>query len=202
MQVLQDPRPSRPFDPADYPALIAGLTATGEEDVTSVAMFSVADTGQGTDELRYPADLESAIDAILASPEYQDARLASAKTAKRAEIEGVFAGKIAAGYATTVGGSAAVLQIREIDQSNWLTSSNRYRDAIAAGDGGVTGAMIRDEANVNHAVTFDEAAAVIAAMSAYGADLFRNRWDLKDQVAAAPDVETVDAIDAGSGWPA
>ena len=93
-----------------------------------------------------------------------------------------------------------VLQTRDGDRTNWLTSQAVYTAAIAVGHGSDEIAIFRAADNSVTTISANEGAAVLLAMAAWGAANIRHSWDLKDAVAAATSAAAVAAIDETAGW--
>ena len=99
---------------------------------------------------------------------------------------------------TALGGK--VLQTRDGDRANWLTSQAVYSAAIAAGHGSDEIATFRAVDNSVTILSANEGAAVLLAMAAWGATNTRHSWDLKDAVADATSAAAVAAVDETAGW--
>lgn len=94
-----------------------------------------------------------------------------------------------------------VLQTRNVtDRTNWLTSQAAYSAQVSAGNGSAMEASFRDADNVTVTVSYSDGLNTLLAMAAWGKALFQNSWSLKDQIAAAADKATLDAIDITTGW--
>ncbi|WP_026379352.1 DUF4376 domain-containing protein [Afifella pfennigii] len=128
-------------------------------------------------------------------------RVAARRQVMRASVDAERDRRLAAGYPTEIDGSPATLQTRPADRANWQTAAIRYATEIAAGNGAIAGATIRDADNANHTLSFADAHAILMAMADHGVAILARSWTLKDQIAAAEDEAALDAIDIEAGWP-
>lgn len=199
-QETQKPPPmaSRTIAEDRYPALMAVLKARGD-DAASVGLYKT----DGGFEVRYPERLENAVTTALADNAALDAvALEKRRALMLRQLSMKHAEHIAAGYTTNMpDGGQATFQIRPDDVPNWLVAKSLYSDAIAANQGDVEGAHLRDAADIIHIVTFTEAHQILAAMNIYGAAVMRVNWAKKDAINLATDFPDLDAIDLNSGWP-
>ena len=130
-------------------------------------------------------------------------RVPNLKAAKRAAVSTLLDAKLSAGYEHDFGDPYGVkkLQTRNIeDRTNWLTSQAAYGAAIAGGAGAIMGANFRTEDNININLSYSDGHAVLLAMASWGAAHYARSWTLKDEIEAAADEATLDAIDIESGW--
>jgi hypothetical protein len=130
--------------------------------------------------------------------------LASHKAALSRAVDIVWAEKTYAGFAYDFGGEIGerTLQTRQEDQSRWLALKDACNDALLAGMGDQTSPIqLRPADNVNISLTFNQIAAALRAMRSQQAGLLAYSWGLKDAITAAPDHETLAAIDITAGWP-
>ena len=133
-----------------------------------------------------------------------DIPLDSLKSQKISRIEAKLNQLLCGGFTVPSSISTAlagkVLQTRDADRTNWLTSQAMYSAAIAVGHGSDEIAVFRAADNSVTTVSANEGAAVLIAMAAWGATVTHHSWDLKDAVAAATTAAAVAAIDETAGW--
>lgn len=129
--------------------------------------------------------------------------LANRKEARRAEVSAKVAEIFGDGFVVPSGPmQGAVLQVRDSeDRTNWLTSQASYSTAVAMGHGDVVNASFRCADNTTHVVSYRDGLQALLAMAAWGAAVMARSWALKDEIAAAEDLITLDAIDVLAGWP-
>jgi len=129
--------------------------------------------------------------------------LANRKDARKAEVMDKLASVFEAGFTVPSGVMAgSVLQVRtQEDRTNWLTSQASYSTMVAMGHGSTVAARFRCTDNVTHTVSYQEGLTVLLKMAAWGAAVMARSWTLKDEIAAAGDLATLDAIDVEAGWP-
>jgi len=96
--------------------------------------------------------------------------------------------------------SGKILQTREVDRANWLTSYSAYSEAVAAGHGTDMGANFRTADNTMVHVSFEEGLSVLRDLRSWGAEVYNHSWALKDAIVAADTVSALAAIDIESGW--
>lgn len=94
-----------------------------------------------------------------------------------------------------------VLQTRDEDRANWLTSQAAYSAQVAAGNGAVAGAKFRTADNAIVTLSFADGLAVLLALAAWGAEVYDHCWTLKAAIVQAADDAALDAIDIETGWP-
>lgn len=131
--------------------------------------------------------------------------LADAKVMKRGEVNNYLQGQFLGGFTISSGPLAgSVLDVRDdTDRTNWLTSKDAYRDAIAAGYGDAPDqAVFRTATNETVSCTFNEAFAALQAMASWGKGLMGKSWALKDQINALTDAAAVLAYDVAAQWAA
>lgn len=97
------------------------------------------------------------------------------------------------------------LQCRnDTDRTNWLASRAVYRDYVSAGQGNVSGASFRTQANANFSLTFTQGIAAIDQVFTWGQAIMSRSWVVQDLVNAAETVAELEAVAAAelySGWP-
>jgi hypothetical protein len=133
-----------------------------------------------------------------------DKSLVDRKTALQAAAQAKFEETFFNGFIVSFGTlEGKVLQIRNSeDRTNWLTSKSGYGDAIEAGAGAMVGARFRTQDNITYTLSYSEGYAVLAEMGAWGGEVYRRLWEIKDAIDEAVDVEALDLIDIEAGWPA
>lgn len=131
------------------------------------------------------------------------AKLAAAKARLTGDINTMRGALIDGGYAHDFGGQIGikVLQTADQDKLNWTQSGVAYNAAIIAGASAVLGAVFRFQDNTMTTLSYADGIAVLLAMSAWGAAIYRYSWGLKDSIAAASTIAAVNAIDITAGWP-
>jgi hypothetical protein len=210
--------PSRPFVktvPTDYNAEFIATTTGAEswvkvdttpdndpDNSTYVFVFDlVPDNQANVDAVNLKLDdLIADYDAQYASwalPEYiaqVDAKLFSEFQLGFTVPDGIGAGPLA----------GHTLQTRGIeDRTNWLTSQAAYSAQVAGGNGALPGATFRDTGNTTVTATFAEGHMALLGMAAWGSNIFKRSWALKDALLAATTWSELDTIiaDLDNGWP-
>lgn len=129
-------------------------------------------------------------------PSFTARRLLEAQAAYAAFIEG--------GFPLTLDGNAETLQCAtDTDRSNWLIFKGALDDALLAGadPDSIIPIPIRCTSNNNYAITFAQAAQMIADMRTWGFAGQVNCWRLKDEITACTTGEALNAVDLTEGWP-
>lgn len=127
------------------------------------------------------------------------------KANKKAAIEQGYTQRMQAGFPYTFAGDKhETLQVKPEDQTNWLTLKDAARDAIAAGAGAMAcQPPIRVTSNALYAVPWTEVVTILNLARTWGGTMMGVSWALKDAVAAAPDIATLNAINIDAApWPA
>lgn len=140
------------------------------------------------------------------SPELAAIALAKAKREKDAAIHAAFDARVVAGL--PYGGK--VLQIRDADRNLITAIASRAALFLQQQTAPIVGVTITWPANGFPwrmaddsfvALSPEQFVAMAQAAADYYGALFYVRSALKDAVAAAPDVATIDSIDTSAGWP-
>lgn len=133
----------------------------------------------------------------------EERSLEEARAIRRAQAEAHYDGLLAVGFPVPALGEGETLQLRnEHDRTNWLALKDSCNDAIAAGLGAELCPLpIRTTANVNHALTFADAAQLMRDLRAWGSAMMGALWAVKAQIDAAQTIEALEAIDLGAGYP-
>ncbi len=129
--------------------------------------------------------------------------LATAKAAKLAALKQRAAEALALYKPTTGPLAGHVIQTGRIeDQVRLDQSLSIYRRKIENQEGALVEARFRTAANADKIISYADGYAVLVdGIGGWGKRITHKAWDLTNQIAAAADKATLDAIDIDTGWP-
>lgn len=124
------------------------------------------------------------------------------KARKRGQVDLYLYARFQVGFAPTTGPlTGHTLQVRDdTDRTNWLTSQAAYLAQINAGNGAVSAAEFRTADNVTITCSYSDGYSTLLGMGAWGKELMRKSWSLKDQINALTNPADVTAYDVAAAW--